>query len=132
MTSWEKIVRDEETLTLPASCITEGSWTVEMVYIPQYAPATGPRGKVLWFAHAYSDYDYMILGTNSSGYLYGTVCRSGTTPPYPPDPPFVSYSIVSNLVPTVGSSYSIMFAGDGNNIRLCINGEQIGSDKPYY
>lgn len=74
---------------------------------------------VLWNAKINSD-NYYILGTNQNGYIYGTVCSSGT-----------QRTIVSNIVPVVGTSYTIMFAGDGNNIRLCVNGIQAGNDTTY-
>jgi|GEM_PF-3214627 RHS repeat-associated core domain len=119
MTSWHLGTRASETLTLPTTCMTKGSWTVEMIYTPWYAPTSGIDERVLWYTQANST-NYWILGTNASGYLYGTVCKAGT-----------SYTITSSIIPSVGTSYSIMFAGNGSIIRLCVNGAQIGSDTTY-
>ncbi|KUK51917.1 MAG: YD repeat protein, partial [Desulfotomaculum sp. 46_296] len=112
--------RSVESLTIPTTGIfKKGSWTTELTYKPT-SPPSASQIKTLWRVKIDSN-NYYLLTVETNGAIKLTVCRNSTQ---------YCISTTSNYV-TTGGTYSIMAAGNGSVIRLCINGSQIGSDVSY-
>ena len=121
VTSWYwQGSRSAESLTIPTTGIfKKGSWTTELTYIP-ISPRNPGQAKTLWRVKIDTN-NYYSLTVESTGAIKLTVCRNGTK---------YSISTANNYI-NPGQTYSIMAAGNGTKIRLCINGGQIGGDVSY-
>jgi len=111
--------RSSETLTVPtAGIFNKGNWAVELVYIPKNTLNT-INNRVLWIAYMNST-NYYALFTDPDGYIKLYVISNG-----------VAKTIQTTFTISAGNSYTIAASGDGNVIRLCVNGAQIGTDLAY-
>ncbi|MFA5252999.1 MAG: LamG-like jellyroll fold domain-containing protein [Phycisphaerae bacterium] len=112
--------RAAESLTIPTTGIfKKNSWTTELTYKP-ICPANESQRKTLWRVNIDTN-NYYSLTVETDGAVKLTVCGNGTQ---------YSISTESDYIDP-GDIYSIMAAGNESVIRLCINGEQIGSDVYY-
>lgn|GEM_PF-6821728 len=113
--------RAAESLTIPtAGIFTRGNWAVEGIYTPQIPMNVGNVEKTL-FAYEIdaSNWLRMRVGVNSEwnfAVMSGGVQRT--------------IASASNAA-LQGTAYHWMIAGDGTNMRLCVNGAQIGTDTAY-
>lgn len=123
-TSWVLggTARSAESLAIPtAGVFTKGNWAVEMTFSPTSKQDITGRFGHLWTLAIDSNNWYRI-GITATGQLQISVASGGVEK---------GFSTSLNPVISVGSNYSIMFSGDGTNIRACVNGVQVGSDLPY-
>jgi len=112
------VTRVAETMVVPVSGnFAKNNWTVEITYNPSIVGMT----RYLWYCYIDASNWYRIIAT-SAGQFQISVCSGGTE---------VGFTTALNPIITVGTNYSIMFAGNGSVIRACVNGVQIGADTAY-
>lgn len=112
--------RSAETCAMPVSGIfAKNNWAVEMTYTPKanfYSVTSGH----LWFCVIDGSNYYSIRIEQTTGYIALHVVSGGVTK-----------SIIGTTPIAVDTQYFITASGDGANMRLCVNGNQIGSDLAY-
>lgn len=105
--------RAAEVLTIPSSVFTKGNWTVKLKFTPT----------------SKQDVNYNVLWEiNTSTGEWGQICTTDTG--------FIALryngaNIISSIKAEVGQTYFIAASGDNSVLRLCINGNQAGSDTGY-
>jgi len=110
--------RVAEVMTVPtAGVFVKGDWAVELTFTP--TSVQNVTDNVLWKCYIDAS-NYYVMGTNTSGYAYLTVCSGGT-----------AVAVINDAALTVDTPYRIMVSGVNNYLYLCINGELIGDTTPY-
>lgn len=111
--------RNAEVMTVPSSVFTRGNWTINIKYQPlQGVIATNYRILFQLLIDANNYYQLSILP--DTGYIDFRVKSNGTVK-----------AITTNYAVVARNTYLIMVSGDGMDIRLYVNGVQIGSDLAY-
>jgi phage tail protein X len=120
-TSFIVTTRVAETLTIPtAGVFQKNNWAVELTYIPTSKPDNGINIAILWYCVIDSPNNRYLLYVDTDGKIKFRVVSGGT-----------NYDIASSTALVSGQKYCILVSGDGSKVRLCINGNQIGTDLTY-
>jgi len=119
-TSWQLpgTARATEVPTVPnAGVFTKGSWTVKLKFTPK--DKQDVTYNMLWVNYIDGINFYAIV-IDTTGHIYARTNTGG-----------VVKTITDTNVVVLDSAYHITFSGDGSNLRLCVNGAQIGVDTAY-
>lgn len=119
-TTFTNGTRTSEVLTVPtANVFHKGGWTIEMTVISKIE--VGITNQYFWSLRIDDDHRYGLGINSNTSKLYAWVINGA------------KQSTISALGPVIerGVPYQIAFSGDGSNLRLFCNGEQIGDALPY-
>ena len=122
-TSWQLpgTNRVAETLALPSAGIyNRGNWSVEGFYTPQIPTNVGNVEKTL-FAYEIDANNWLRLRVGVNGEWNFAITAGGIGR---------TIASASNAV-VQGVAYLWQISGDGANMRLCVNGVQVGTDIAY-
>jgi len=112
------VARAAETLTTPnAGVFTKGNWAVDLIFTPK--DKQDVTYNMLWVNYIDGS-NFYAIAIDTTGHIYARTNTNGTPT-----------TITDTNVVVLGSAYYITFSGDGSNLRLCVNGTQIGTDTAY-
>ena len=113
--------RDNEVLKVPANVLNKGNWTIDLKY-KAHQGIDDTRFRVLW--ECFIDYDnwYQVsfAPSTSAGKLLLRVSCDGNV-----------VVVESDVILSAGTTYDITATGDGENLKLYVDGAQVGLTTPY-
>jgi hypothetical protein len=111
--------RLNEVLEVPANVLNKGNWTINLKY-KAHQGIDDTWYRVLW--NCYIDYGnwYQVSFTNSTGKLLLRVFFDGN-----------DAVVESDVILSAGTTYDITATGDGENLKLYVDGVQVGLTTPY-
>jgi len=120
-TSFVVGTRDNEVLKVPANVFNKGNWTINLKY-KAHQGIDDTWFRVLWecFIDSGNWYQVSFAPSTSAGKLLLRVTCDGNV-----------VVVESDVILSAGTTYDIAATGDGENLKLYVDGVQVGLTTPY-